>query len=133
MRLSEIKLTLANPKASEFMKAFWDMTDENPFGDRERIMDQSVGIECYPFNGNIHFAAIRSFYPSQGKASAALDKFLALADSFGVTVECDAKPFGNKGLNKAKLTAWYKRHGFVPAKSRYGLLIHEPTPSKQTT
>jgi len=126
MRLWELKLTLEKNDLSKFMEEWWKQTQFNPFDDRERIVDGKVSIECYPFDGSIHLAAIRSLEPKQGAASIALDKFLKLADSFGVTVECDPKPFGNKGLNKAALTSWYKRHGFIPKKGYHGTLIHSP-------
>jgi hypothetical protein len=91
------------------------------------LLAARLELNAYPFDGNIHLSAIRSLEPNQGSASIALDKFLKLADSFGVSVECDPKPFGNKGLNKASLTAWYKRHGFVPKKGYHGTLIHTPS------
>ena len=128
MHLAEIKLQLSDKSnLTKFMEEWWKQTDFNPFNERERIADGKIGIECYPFYGNIHLSAIRSLEPNQGAASIALDKFLKLADSFSVSVECDPKPFGNKGLNKASLTAWYKRHGFAPKKGYHGTLIHPPS------
>jgi hypothetical protein len=129
--LAELKLSLGSKidksVTNDFMQAWWKATQGNPFNDKERIVNSTVGIECYPFEGNIHLSSIRSFVPGQGGASVALDEFLKLADSFGLNVECDPKPFGNKGLNKTSLTNWYKRHGFVSRKGYPGALFHEPT------
>jgi hypothetical protein len=51
-----------------------------------------------------------------GKAEAALRDLTAYADAKGLTI--GATPSADFGASKGRLTAWYKRHGFVPNKGR---------------
>lgn len=107
-----IKLKSTSPKLTEFMNDLRSQTSTNPLNPREFVWEDSIGIECGPFNGMLHLSSIRSFTPGNGNASRALAMLCGLADKHGVKIDCDAQPFGNAGMNEGQLTSWYKRNGF---------------------
>lgn len=122
MRIFEVmKISTGGDKnLTDFMTEFREQTQRNPFLPRMGIWKESIGLEVSPFAGRIHLSSIMSFMKKNaGDASAALKWLCALADKHQVTLELMVKPIKNAGaregknLNKAQLTAWYKRNGFV--------------------
>lgn len=80
----------------------------------------------------------------KGRASEVLDEVHQVADEFGAPVALNVgdPDFIQKhegALSKPKLTAWYKRHGYVPNKGRnkdYAFthaMIRKPDPEKKKT
>jgi hypothetical protein len=126
-RIGVPKTAAVKPNLAAFMSDITSQTFANPFNGREAVWNESVGIECSPFDGRVHLSSIRSFTRSEGNASKALDWLTGLAQKHGVEIECDAQPFGQGGLGKTKLTQWYKRHGFV---TKDGMLVFSPKVEK---
>ena len=122
-------------KLTAFMQEFWDTTAENPFNPRERITNELVGIEVYPFDGGIHLSFITSYEKKgRGSASKALGALEALADKHQVALNATVKAVpaagakNKKSLTNAQLHEWYGRHGFV--KDKYGMIYRNPQISK---
>jgi hypothetical protein len=62
---------------------------------------------------------IRSTDRGKGHAGAALKGLTSLADKHGVTLHLTPEPLaGDRTTKKARLTQWYKSHGFVPNSGR---------------
>jgi hypothetical protein len=106
-------------KATAFMQEWIEGSHAHPFDDRQRLR-RNVGIEMSPWQGmdQVHLSSIIS-YGSKGKgeASELMREITQMADEHGVAIDLNAKPIPDagakgKGLTKAQLVAWYKRHGF---------------------
>lgn len=82
----------------------------NPFMNYETVLGDKCGIEISFFDGALWISSITSYEPGGGKYG--LEIILKAADKYGVICRLSPEPFGKKTLNKAKLKAWYKRHGF---------------------
>lgn len=113
-----------DPALTEFLKEFDAATVSNFFQPRMRIYKDAVGIEASKFNGRIHISSIMSFVQKgAGQAGEALKWMCALADKHKVVLDLTVSPIKNAGaregksLNKAQLTAWYKRNGFVTTRA----------------
>ena len=70
--------------------------------------------------GDIYFEAIQT-YPAEcegkGHASGVMNKVIALADKYSITMRSTVNPFGSKRVGKNELMDWYSRVGFVKSSS----------------
>ena len=97
---------------TSFLDQYVTETRQHPIIPRERIWENRVTLEVYPFSGRIHLASIYSLYPGEGHASQCLDWLINLAKTHEVTIDGTAKRFGRLGgMPTQQLKAWYKRHG----------------------
>lgn len=99
-----------------FMKELWEITEPHPFMRNERIYGWSV-IEArrsidHPINA-VYIKAIQAVEAGKGHGKEALKMLCELADEHGVTLELNAKPFGQEHLSAKQLVAWYTRSGFT--------------------
>jgi hypothetical protein len=90
----------------------------NPLNPREIVLSNEAAIEVTPamaFDDGpaLHIAAIRSFAPGTGAGSRALKTITDVADKHGITLDLEARGFGDSKLDDIELIKWYKRHGFV--------------------
>src|SRR5574343_468358 len=113
------------PQQQAFMDEFKAGTMQHPFARHLRIWDESIGFEVSAFGDAIDLGAIMSFkQKGAGEASKALKWLTDLADKHQVPIDLAVSPIKNAGaegksLNKAQLTAWYKRNGFKKAGGDY--------------
>ena len=103
----------AREGVNEFMDEYDENTWANPITPDERIHNDAAGLTIRPSGDHIWLDSIRAFTKGAGAGSAALDMVLDLADRHGVVLKGFAEPFGEGGLNRADLVAWYKDRGFV--------------------
>ena len=111
---------------ADFMADLRAATHPHPFDRRSRLLAYDVdGAECYavivvrPWDGMAYIEEIGVSPKScagHGVGSSALRLITDLADARGVTLALTPVPIGHKRLNRAKLTAWYKRRGFAGAR-----------------
>ncbi len=101
-----------------FMRDYETATIENPIDWRERVWvlgeasnPHYVRTEIRPFDGQIHISSIISVTRGARHASAVLKQICALADRHGVVFDLEPEPFGQGGLDRDELEAWYGRHG----------------------
>lgn len=102
-----------------FMRDYETATTENLLNWRERVWlfgeasdPRYVLTEIRPFDGQIHISSIASTSRGKRHASAVLKQICALADHHGVVLDLAPEPFGEDGLDRDELEAWYRRHGF---------------------
>jgi len=62
--------------------------------------------------GHLYFTGLRNFSGERGAGTRAMDAVLKAADKLGITLHGSAVPFGEGGLSKIALRAWYARKGW---------------------
>jgi GNAT superfamily N-acetyltransferase len=90
-------------------------------------------VEAYVFNRRLHLSAV-FVMPERRKTGLGTEYLRAVleaADRHGSAVECSVVAFGDNSdksrLTNRQLTAWYKRHGFVPVPDRKDFLVRPAT------
>ena len=133
--LEALRASKDPPNVQAFMKDLLAASHVNPFDDRfiywalraDSGVQGVVTMQIYPWEGLVHIASIDSSpkeFRGQGGPKYVMEMITKLADKHGVTLDLDVKPYGDKGLNKSQLTAWYKRLGFV--NNKYGNMVRAP-------
>jgi hypothetical protein len=111
-----IKLRPTDPKVTAAAEAIREELGEPAFEDAnsEVLTPEGVLIDVRAFGDNIILSNISTPEGSRGTgaASRAVDTILEGADRAGVPVKLIAKPFGDAGLSKKQLIAWYSAKGF---------------------
>lgn len=109
-----LKLRMARkPDAvSEFLRAFWADTYQNPFNPHERVWRMKVKITLSPFQDYIWLSAVESIKPKLGHGSECMDWLLDLVIEHGVLIKGNAQPFGPNRMEEWKLVQWYAECGF---------------------
>ena len=93
--------------ASKFMDELSEVSKENPFNLRKRVIGTAT-VECYIDRDNIvHLSDIMG---SNGSGSAALKLLCDLADKNDVILELFAKGYAH--VSTDDLVPWYKKYGF---------------------
>lgn len=71
-----------------------------------------VLVEIGIFNDRLHLSSIVSGSKKKGFATKVMRFIMNVADKHGAEIEGNAKPFGDGGMKKKDLKAWYKKLGF---------------------
>ena len=75
----------------------------------------------------VYLDTMKALMPEQGKGTKAIQFLCDLADQHGVAVALHAIPTQN-GMQRSRLTAFYKKVGFETYSSDQGLMWREPQP-----
>jgi hypothetical protein len=109
-----------------FVRAINRATYPNPFDRCERVRrDGTAALRVTVARAGdrdcINLDGIRSLVRGQGYGSHALDWLCMLADRHHVTITGVIEPFGimRPRMTTARLTAWYRRRGFVVTGDRH--------------
>ena len=86
----------------------------NPINPKEIVIDNSVIIEVSNWDKRLWFSSLYSTSPGKGNARRIMDKIMAIADKYKVTVALAPEPFGPKEtrLTRSQLVKFYKSLGF---------------------
>ena len=110
--------------------ALAELFDGKPNGPVPRSVWMGDGyLEAYVFNRRLHLSAVFVLHEKRagGLGTEYLRAVLAAADKHGSEVECSVEAFGDNSdksrLTNRQLTAWYKRHGFVPVPNRKNFMV----------
>lgn len=135
VRIAKGASSSVDAPSAKFMNEYREDTWDHPFDSRTRLLNTKTGLDPrndfatleLSKNGDngIHVHAITALDKGRGQGRQALQYLTNLADKHGVDLHGIAKSFGrDRGLNTAKLKAWYKRNGFQVDRS--GNMIRKP-------
>lgn len=111
-----------------FMSEFHDLTEPNPFDNRERVWNDLVAFDVKPFSGSVRLSNIRALSPGKGHGTLGLLWLTALADKNDASIIGTAEPTLSNCLSRTALKKWYRRHGFAVMTSAGDI---EYTPARQ--
>jgi hypothetical protein len=125
-----IKLHPTDPKVTAAAEAIREELGEPAFegANSEVLTPEGVLIDVRAFGDNIILSNISTPEGSRGTgaASRAVDTILEGADRAGVPVKLIAKPFGDAGLSKKQLIAWYSAKGFELLRPDGETMVRQP-------
>lgn len=106
------------PANIAFIEKVFAMGYENPFNQRETVIDNEIVVEVMPVGDReVYLTGLKAFQHRAGAATRLLTRLAALADELGVTLTLRSKPMpvprGQKPIPAKKLVAFYKRFGFT--------------------
>lgn len=84
------------------------------------LVDNKVLVKLRDFEGRVHLEFIGAIEKGKGHGSDVISRIVNAADQKGFSIDLNAIPVGNGGIDKLKLVDFYKKAGFKVA-PRYGM------------
>lgn len=112
----------ADSPANRMLREMRRLFKPNPLNDRELLIGEAK-VELSDGFGDhtVFIKSIDAMSKGQGHGSAALARVIELATQYHVDLRLHSVPFGDGGLLKDDLDAWYMRRSFVRQKDDHYL------------